>query len=452
MNTPKVRVAILAICACAAFALPVHGQSLAADHREQARSLLQQLEQQLGRIKNFRCQKITPVVPVSAVSDADVTRYRHEWLASDRQGRGRARLSEQGRISTQIWDGQKTVDHLVQVAPNGAVTHQVSVAAGVNYNIQRQQEPWDYLGRDLIDLLTTALEGRAAVRVSEMEADRYRLDVRDESGALHTMVLDGQRGYAPIYRRVYVEGEIQRLETVTFEEAGNNIWFPAEIRTEVGPQGERLPEPVLKYRFTNVTVNNWDFERSLELELAEGTTVQDGITGRTYVVGENSIASLPPQTPAPTDVNTPATTPAQEPAVPPWQEAFDAAYQLAEGQVLKCVAPPFIAERHQYLVHTDPNLAAQADRILQNRLFRFEWDGGLQNKGQVASSRFLELSGVLENIVGLRSYEYNGLPHLLNLPVTGDWIVRKDASTEQLLINLGHIVQQQRQWSIAFAQ
>ncbi|UCD50513.1 MAG: hypothetical protein JSW27_23680 [Phycisphaerales bacterium] len=452
MSTPKVRTAILALCVCAALAPSVGAQSLAAGHREQARLLLEKLEQQIGRIRNFRCQKITPVIPVSATSDSDVTRYRQEWLTCDQQGRGRVRLSEEGRITTQIWDGEKTVNHLVQVDPNGTVTHQVSVAAGINYDIQRQQEPWDYLGRDLTDLLTTALDGRAAVRVSEMEAERYRVDVRDDTGALHTILLDAQQGYAPIYRRVYVNGEVQRLETVTFEETGNGIWFPVEIMTEVGPQQERLPEPILKYRFTNVTVNNWDFERSLQLGLAEGTEVQDGITGQTYIVGEDSIESLPPRSPAPVDVNTPEPPPAEETAVPAWQEAFDAAYQLEEGEVLKCIAPPFIPERYQYLVRTDPNLADQADRILQNRLFQFAWDDGLQNQGQVASSRLLGLSAVLENVVGLRSYEYDGLPHLLNLSVTGDWIVRKDASTEQLLINLEHIIQQQRQWSIAFAK
>ncbi len=450
MSMSKVRTVFVTLCACAAFGPPVGAQSLAAGHREQAKMLLEKLEQQLGKIRDFRCQKITPLAPAAETPDPSVPRYRHEWLTSDRQGRGRIRVTEEGRISTQIWDGEKTIGHLVQVDPNGTVTHQVSVAAGINYDIQRQQEPWDYLGRDLIALLTKSLEGRAAVRVSDAGEDRYRLDLRDESGALHTVVLDARQGYAPIYRRVYVDGKIQRLETVTFEETHNGLWFPLEVLTEIGPQEERLPEPVLKCRFANAAINNWDFERSLQLGLAEGTKVQDGVTGRTYVVGEDAAEALPPRNTAPVDVNVPVSAPG--PVVPAWRETFDATYRLDEGEVLKCIAPPFIPQRYRYLTATEPNLAGQSDRALESRLFRFEWADGLENKGQLAPSRFLELSSVLEDLVGLDSYEYDGLPHLLNLSLAGDWIVRKDASTEQLLINLEHIIQAQRQWSIGFVK
>ncbi len=451
MNTPRVCIASLALCACAAIVQPVVAQSLADSHREQAKLLLGQLEQQIGKIRNFRCQRITPVGPIPLTSDADITRYRHEWLASDRQGRGRVRISEEGRISTQIWDGEKTVSHLAQVDPNGAVTHQVSVATGIHYQIQRHQEPWDYLGRDVVNLLTRALASEWSVRVSETNADRHRLDIRDDSGAVHTIILDPQQGYAPIYRRVYADDKVQSLETVTFEEVGANIWFPVEARTEVGPQETRLPASVLKCRFANVTLDNWRFEKSLELGFAEGTEIYDGVTGRTYIVDANTIDAL--SSPAPIeDANAPAVAPAPQVSAPAWRAAFDATYQLEEGEGLKCVAPPFIPQRHQYLLSIEPNLIGQADRVIKNQIYRFEWDDGLVSKEQVAPRRFLELSSVIENVVGLGSYEYEGLAHLLNLPVTGDWIVREGAPTEQLLLNLEHIVQEQRQWSIGFVK
>jgi hypothetical protein len=455
MNTPRVCIVSLALCACAAIVQPAGAQSLADGHREQAKFLLGQLEQQIGKIQNFRCQRITPVAPVPLTSDADITRYRHEWLASDRQGRGRVRISEEGRISTQIWNGEKTVSHLAQVDSNGTVTHQVSVATGIHYQIQRHQEPWDYLGRDVVHLLTTALASEWSVRVSETNADRHRLDLRDDSGAVHTIILDPQQGYAPIYRRVYADSKVQSLETVTFEEVQSDIWFPVEVRTEVGPQETRLPASVLKCRFSNVTLDNWQFEKSLELGFAEGTEIYDGVTGQTYIVDANTIDSLTSPDPAPTaDANAPAVapTPASQPVAPAWRTAFDATYQLDEGEVLKCIAPPFIPQRHQYLLTIEPNLIGQTDRVIANQIYRFEWDDGLVSKEQVAPRRFLELSSVIENVVGLGSYEYEGLAHLLNLPVTGDWIVREGAPTEQLLVNLEHIVQEQRQWSIGFVK
>jgi len=444
---------LLAFCLCAGFSHSASAQSLTASHQEQAKFLLERIEQHLGKIKNFRCQKVTPVAPLPGMAEDAAPRYHHEWLAADRQGRGRIRTSQDGRITTQIWDGQKTIEHRTMVDPNGTTTHQVFIAKGINFPTQRHNEPWVYLGSDLANLLTEAVQGKHVVRVSQVNAGQYRLDIRDSEGAMHTAILDPQKGYAPIYRRLYAKGKIQILETIKFEQAGlrhPDIWFPVEVQTEIDPQGTRLQTPTLKCRFTEISVNNWDFEQTLRPVFAAGTRIYDRVGGQTYVVGEDTIEPL--ETPTPTTATAEPNTPASQTDAPPWRAAFDAAYQLEDGQNLKCLAPPFIPQRTQYLTSVKTDLAGQTDRAIKNRLYQFQWDNGLQDSEQIASNRFLELSSVLENIVGLGSYEYEGLPHLLRLPLTGDWIVRKNAPTDQLLKTLEQIVKDQRQWSIGFVK
>ena len=460
MKTPLVRT-VFAFCLCAVFCHAIGAQGLAASHQEQARFLLSQIERQLGKIKDFRCQKVTPLPALPGTLDPTVPRYRHEWLAADRQGRGRIKTSENGRISTQIWDGAKTIEHRADVDPCGVATHQVFVAEGIHFPTRRHNEPWVYLGSDVANLLTAALQGQHTVRISQNSAGHYRADIRTADGAAHTVMLDPQQGYAPVYHRLYAKGKMQTLETVTFKKVESNranedIWFPFEVQTEIGPQQTRLSAPILKCRFVEVSINNYDFEQSLKLGFAPGTRVYDRVRGQTYVVGEDTIELLENPTPAATDANAPAPVPpeASEPQTeaPGWQAAFDAAYQLEDSQDLKCIAPPFIPERAQYLASMEPGLASQTGRVLENRLYQFQWDSGLEGNRQVGTNRYLELSAVLENVVGLGSYEYEGLPHLLNLPLTGDWIVRKDASTEQLLGTLEQIVKDQRQWSIGFVK
>jgi len=453
MRTPLVRT-VFAFCLCAVFCPAIEAQSLAASNLEQTRFLLGQIEQQLGRIKNFRCQKVTPLPSLPGTLDLTIPRYRHEWLAADRQGRGRIKTSENGRISTQIWDGAKTIEHQADVDPCGVATHQVFVAEGIHFPTQRHNEPWVYLGSDVANLLTAALQSHRTVRVSQTTAGQYRLDLRDADGAVHTVILDPQQGYAPVYHRLYADGKIQTLDTVTFKKveasrANGDVWFPFEVQTEIGPQQTRLPAPMLKCRFVDVSINNYDFEQSLQLGFAPGTRVYDRVRGRTYVVGEDTIELLENPASAATDPNAPA--PESQTVAPAWRAAFDAAYRLEDGQDLKCVAPPFIPERGQYLASIEPSLAGQTDRVLANRLYQFKWNNGLEDNTQVGTNRYLELSTVLEEVIGLDSYEYEGLPHLLNLPLTGDWIVRKEASTEQLLGTLEHIVKNQR-WSIGFVK
>ena len=188
-----------------------------------------------------------------------------------------------------------------------------------------------------------------------------------------------------------------------------------------------------------------------------GTKVFDRVRGRTYVVGEETTESQDETTPAPSDTITPAPTPETEtppnqPAIPNWQSTFNTTYELQAGQNLKCVPPPFIPERTRYLTASAAHSTAQTAQALDSQLYQFEWDNGVRSGTPLATNRMLELSAILEHVVGLNSYEYTGQAHLLSLPLTGDWVVRKGASTEQLLRALEQVVQDQKQWTIGFAK
>lgn len=461
MSTPIVRV-IVALCMGGVFSPVVSGQSLATTPQEQARFLLRQIEQRLSKITYFRCQRVAPLPPLPGTEDTAPPRYRQAWLAADRQGLGWIRSSEDGRIATQMWDGQNTIEHTVIIDPNGAVSHQVYMAEGMQFPMQLYNEPWVYLGSELANLLTEAIEKNRLIRITQTMSGQYRVDIRDGEGALHTAVLDPQQDYLPVYRRIYAGGKITALDTITFQKVktirgGTDVWFPFEVQTEVGPQEERLSSPTLKCRFTDVSINDFDFQRSLRLGLEPGTKVYDRVRSRTYVVGEEATQSQNQTTAAPSETITPAPTPEtqtppSQPALPDWRATFNATYELKPGQNLKCVPPPFIPERTRYLTAGASDDTARTAQALDNQLYQFEWDNGLRGGTSLTANRMLELSVILEKVIGLNSYEYAGQAHLLSLPLTGDWVVRKDASTEQLLAALEQIVQDQKQWSIGFAR
>lgn len=453
MKAPIVRT-ILAFCMCAAFSCPAGAQNIGNSNEERAQFLLERLEQQLGKIRNFRCQKVTPVFVLAGTPDQRIVEYRHVWLASDQRGRGRIRTVNGPAVDTQIWDGQKTIEYRQEVDPNGTITHTVFAARGRQYQTQRQDEPWVYLGRDLTRLLSEALDSGRRTRVTRTNTGQFRLDIRDDAGAVHAVVVDPDQGYAPVFRRVSVDGEVQTLETTTFQEVdpGSNpgVWFPVAVASQVvAPDRAASETSVLKCRFSDIAINDdRSFENLLKVGFAEGTAVQDRASGRVYVVGEEPLDFL--ERPAWIDVNdTPAPV---ETGPAPWRAVFEAAYRLENGEILKCITPPFIPERGQYLQDAAPPVAGQGDGIGRDQFYHFVWDNELEGPELLGPSRSLALATVIERVIGLASYEYEGTAHLLRLRLAGDWVVRKDASTEELLAALGQIVKDQTQWSIGFAE
>ena len=66
----------------------------------------------------------------------------------------------------------------------------------------------------------------------------------------------------------------------------------------------------------------------------------------------------------------------------------------------------------------------------------FHWDGKLNKKGLIVGSGIPRLDSVLESVIGLGNFEYQGPGKLLHFPMPGDWIVRKEIPKEELLVAL----------------
>jgi hypothetical protein len=216
------------------------------------------------------------------------------------------------------------------------------------------------------------------------------------------------------------------------------------VHSQAGTPGRPAPEvPILKCQFADVVINDdRGFANALTVQFAEGTEVRDRATGQVYTVGQEPLAFL--AEPGPVDVND---TPAQPaPDVAAWRTAFEAVYRLEDGQVLKCISAPFTPERATYLQEAGLSTAGR------NEFYCFVWDDALGAPEHLGEARALPLATVIERVIGLSTYEYEALPHVLRLRLEGDWVVRKDAPTEQLLAALGPIVKDQTQWSLDFAE
>lgn len=63
---------------------------------------------------------------------------------------------------------------------------------------------------------------------------------------------------------------------------------------------------------------------------------------------------------------------------------------------------------------------------------------------------FLRLSDILQHVVGLDIAAYSGPEEILDLRLTGDWIVRPNVSTETCLNDLARIIRDETGLDIAF--
>jgi uncharacterized protein (TIGR03435 family) len=125
-------------------------------------------------------------------------------------------------------------------------------------------------------------------------------------------------------------------------------------------------------------------------------------------------------------------------AVPAWREKFDQVYRLEEEEVLKRIPPPFIAERMDYY-RSEHSSQAQAIPRGPDYLC-FHWTGHLRNWGLgFVGGGGLTLEGVMDTVLKLENYEFEGPKALLTTKLKGDWIVNPDAEREKTLPALAAI-------------
>jgi hypothetical protein len=133
--------------------------------------------------------------------------------------------------------------------------------------------------------------------------------------------------------------------------------------------------------------------------------------------------------------------------MPAWRETFEAVYRLEEGEMLKRIAPPFIAERMDYYREEHTGQAEAIPRGPDRMIFH--WDGKLRNWG-MGFGRVGALSGVLNSVVRLKRYEYEGPAELLELEVPGDWIIRDELPDEVKLGALEGLIEMELGRKIRF--
>ncbi len=117
-----------------------------------------------------------------------------------------------------------------------------------------------------------------------------------------------------------------------------------------------------------------------------------------------------------------------EPAEPQaWKTRFNEVYRLADDEILKRIAPPFIPERMEYYRAEHTSQAGMSPRGPDAMMFH--WDGQLKNWGMGFGDGISNLSYVLSNF-GFKRYEYDGPEELRKLELPGDWIIRNSATRE----------------------
>lgn len=444
MHAPRL-CAMLAILGFAMLSQTAIGQSAAISSDQLTELLLARTQERLASITNYRCTQVIP-------QPQNPTIQERRTLSIDHLGRGCVRISSGRNALTCICDGTKTIELRSEIQPDGSVANSVSIVAGMQHLLQQYNDPWFYMGGMLADELAEIRNKGGRTHTSTTSAGHYRIDLRDKAGRTQVITIDPNQGYVPIERRIYVGGTLQSEETATFKEIQPGIWFPEEVhlKSQSSANGQGLQESALKYQFTGVAINDGDFERVFVARFSRGTEVYDRTRGEYYIVGTDTIRPL--EGTANAGVETSPWTTLSGTGDEPWRKAFDAVYHLKSNEILKYVGPPFIQERIRYLASIEPNLDRQTDRVVQNRLYVFQWDEASSSTQRLSDDRTIELATVLEHVVQLGSYEYEGPAHLLRLRLAGDWIVRNNTSAEQRLRALEQIVEEETRRPITFVK
>jgi RNA polymerase sigma factor (sigma-70 family) len=148
---------------------------------------------------------------------------------------------------------------------------------------------------------------------------------------------------------------------------------------------------------------------------------------------------------------------AQSPAVmvnaPPavgadWEAKFNAVYALNSDEIVRLVPPPYIAERKAFCQKEWPRTWPPGVTPIRDAIaIREQHDGQLfaVSDGGLYSPR-----GLLVGETNLWNWQLEGDPALLDAKIPGDWILRQDANSEQILTALGGVLSKRLGRNVAF--
>jgi beta-lactamase regulating signal transducer with metallopeptidase domain len=115
-----------------------------------------------------------------------------------------------------------------------------------------------------------------------------------------------------------------------------------------------------------------------------------------------------------------------------WRARLHDVYRLEEGQSFKYVLPPFIPERMNYHRQKYP---WDKSGIELSSMF-FCWGDQLEMLGMGWMGDFIPLTVIVERVLGLASFEYNGSKETLQLPlISGGDFVMRDHLAEEVKLN-----------------
>jgi hypothetical protein len=442
---------ILVVCLWIAGAHSVAADAGRVRAARDPRYVLEQIQKRLDRISNYQCRQITTQTRWNQRDPNRVaTDIKRKYIAYDGQGRRRIReLSDNLDASTYIWDGTQTIEVREQVKRDGTVVYSASVFPGKCYQARGGHLPWNYLGGFLADALTKALAKGTRINVEAAENGHCRVEVYSDGGTVIVAVLDPARGYLPIVQGILSPGGMHPWNEIAFREIDPGVWFPVAVRT----QSPHRPIPASvqvapRLRFGDIRINDPDFERLLSPELPSGSTVADMVRGVRYVVDRKQALSA---------LGSGSLSPGAGEAVRAGgsriereQAGIENVYRLDPNEALKRIARPFPAGREAFTLKHEPDVAPSLEAAFDNTIY--VWQRGDDDKPTVryAGMGFLNLSEILQCICGLEVFEYSGPENLLELRLTGDWVVRRGASRAARLRSLERIVYEETSLRIRF--
>ena len=129
-----------------------------------------------------------------------------------------------------------------------------------------------------------------------------------------------------------------------------------------------------------------------------------------------------------------------------WREKFDKVYGLADGQTVKLVGKPYILERQAFW---DREQNGHGFKLDDNASFIIAWDGAPHWRSLSGGTN--TLSNVTQFGAKLKAWQMDqSVPGALPFP--GDWVFRKNATTQQIMDALAPVVSERIGRSVHFEQ
>jgi len=138
---------------------------------------------------------------------------------------------------------------------------------------------------------------------------------------------------------------------------------------------------------------------------------------------------------------------------PNWREDFDRIYRLNEEQTLRLVKAPFPLARQDRLINMTRNEGASDNMLDYPHIYtQYRWEGHLEEGCWYGnSSGPVRIQTVMLIFLDIPSYEFELPEELANTHLArGDWIARKDATTEEKILALQEIIHEELRQPIRF--